>query len=331
MSRGEVVVVTGASSGVGRAIACAFAREGAQVALIARGRDGLAGAVKDVEEAGGKALAIPADVADYDQVEAAAAAVEDALGEIDVWVCNAMTSVFAFFKDIEAAEFERATRVTYLGTVWGAKAALDRMLERDRGTIVLVGSALAYRGIPLQSAYCGSKFAIRGFFESLRTELLHSGSQVRLTMVQLPGINTPQFDHCRSKLPRHPMPVPPIYEPELCADAVLWAARNDRRELFVGGSTLYTIWGNKLAPWFAEWYLAKSGVDSQQMKDEGPQPENERGNLEGPVSGDPGAHGRFDDKAHRRSYQLSLAKHRRLVGAGAALVLTGVLGRRRRG
>ena len=253
----EVVVVTGATAGVGRAVAERLARDGARIALLARGRKGLDGTARAVERLGGTALALPTDVADYDAVEAAARETEAELGEIDIWINNAMTTVFAFFHDVEPDEFRRATEVTYLGTVWGTKVALDRMRARDRGTIVLVGSALAYRGIPLQSAYCGSKHAIKGFFESVRTELLHEHSNVQIKMVQLPGLNTPQFDHCRSKMDRAPMPVPPIYEPEVAADAVHWAARHRRREIWVGGPTIKTIVGNKVLPGLVERVLAK--------------------------------------------------------------------------
>jgi NAD(P)-dependent dehydrogenase (short-subunit alcohol dehydrogenase family) len=321
----ETVVVTGATSGVGRAVARRFAQDGCNVALLARGREGLEGAVKDVEEAGGKALPLPTDVADFDQVDAAAAAAEEALGEIDVWVNNAMTTVFAFFDDVEPDEFRRATEVTYLGSVWGFKAALARMLPRDRGTIVQVGSALGKRGIPLQSAYCGAKHGVQGVFESLRCELRNRGSNVKLTIVQLPGLNTPQFDHCRSKMPRKPMPVPPIYQPDVAADAVHWAAHHQRRELYVGISTCYTIWGNDVAPWFAEWYLAKTGVNAQQTQT--PLGTDVRdGNLFEPVGGDPGAHGDFDAKAHAHSFELALAKHRGTVGlAAGALAAAGAL------
>src|SRR5438093_3034987 len=234
MQRPEVVVVTGATSGIGRAIAQRFAAHGALVALLGRGDDGLDGAAKDVEAAGGKALPLPTDVADFDQVESAAAAAEEALGPIDVWVNNAMTTVFAFFHDIDAEEFRRATEVTYLGTVWGTRAALSRMAPPDRGVVVQVGSAMAYRGIPLQAPYCGAKHAIKGFTESVRTELKHDRSRVRVSMVQLPAHNTPQFNHCRSKMERHPMPVPPIYQPEVAADAVQWVAHHRPAEVRLG-------------------------------------------------------------------------------------------------
>jgi NAD(P)-dependent dehydrogenase (short-subunit alcohol dehydrogenase family) len=316
----EVVVVTGSTSGVGRAIAHRFAREGAHVALLARNRTGLAAAAKEVEELGGKALTIPTDVSSYDAVEAAAAAVEEILGPIDVWVNDAMTTIFAFFEDIEPDEFRRATEVTYLGTVWGTHVALKRMLPRDRGAIVLVGSAMAYRGIPLQSPYCGGKHAIKGFWESVRTELQHKGSNIRFPMVQLPGLNTPQFDHCRSKMHRYPMPVPPIYQPEIAADAVYEAAHSNRRQIYVGLPTVYTIWGNKVAPWLADRYLAKTAVGSQ-LTDPEVDPPRE-GNLFEPPSEDQGTHGRYDDQAHERSLQYWLTKHR-----GATLgALTAVAG-----
>jgi NAD(P)-dependent dehydrogenase (short-subunit alcohol dehydrogenase family) len=304
----EVVVVTGASSGVGRAVAQAFGKRGATVALLARDLKGLEGAAHEVEQAGGQALVLPTDVADYEQVEDAARAAEDELGPIDVWVNNAMTTIFGEFVEIEPDEYRRATEVTYLGAVWGTRAALGRMIPRDRGSIVLVGSALAYRGIPLQAPYCGAKFAIRGMFESLRCELRHRGSNVHLTMVQLPGLNTPQFDHCRTKPPveRHPMPVPPIFQPEVAAEAVYWAAHGRRRELFVGGSTVLTIIANKLVPGLVERYLARTSYDAQQMKDI-PLDSGRPNNLFAPVPAD-GAHGRFDAQAHPRSYQALLAR-----------------------
>jgi NAD(P)-dependent dehydrogenase (short-subunit alcohol dehydrogenase family) len=315
MSGPEVVVVTGATSGVGRAVAERFAREGAQIALLARSRDGLDEAAASVEQLGGKALPIPTDVANADAVEAAAATAEARFGEIDIWVNNAMTTVFAFFHDVEPDEFRRATEVTYLGAVWGTRAALARMRPRDRGTIVQVGSALAYRGIPLQSAYCGAKHALKGFVESVRTELMHEGSNVHVTMVQLPGLNTPQFEHCRSKLPRRPMPVPPIYEPEVAARAIVWASRHDRREIYVGGPTVAAIVGNKLAPGVADWYLSRTGFDSQQTDE--PERPARPDNLFEPVDQDRdfGPHGRFTAQAHPRSWQTWLTERRRTVAA----------------
>ncbi|MBV8712867.1 MAG: SDR family oxidoreductase, partial [Solirubrobacterales bacterium] len=303
MAEREVVAVTGASGGVGRAIAREFAKHGAAVGLIARGRAGLDAAAQEVSELGGTPYAHVADVAEFEQVQAAAAAIEERLGPIDVWINNAMTTVFAFIDDIEPHEFERATRVTYLGAVWGTKVALDRMLPRDRGTIVQVGSALAYRGIPLQAPYCGAKHAMKGFYESLRCELRHRGSGVYVTMVQLPGMNTPQFDHCLSKMPRHPMPVPPIYQPDVAARTVYWAAHHRRREMYVGISTVYSIIGNKVAPWLAERYLAKTAVDGQQTDQ--PFDGTAAANLFEPVDDDhdEGAHGGFDDQAHRHSPQ----------------------------
>ena len=323
MAEREVVVVTGASGGVGRAVAREFARHGASVGLIARGRAGLDAAAHDVSELGGTPFAYQADVADFDAVNAAATAIEEHLGPIDVWINNAMTTVFAFLDDVDPAEFERATRVTYLGAVWGTKAALARMLPRDRGTIVEVGSALAYRGIPLQAPYCGSKHAMKGMFESLRCELRHRGSSVHVTMVQLPGMNTPQFDHCLSKMPHHPMPVPPIYEPEVAARAIYWAAHHRRRELYVGLPTVYTIIGNKLAPWLAERYLAKTAVDGQQTGE--PFDGTAAANLFEPVDDDhdEGSRGIFDSQAHHRSEQAWLSRHRRASGLALAAAASG--------
>jgi NAD(P)-dependent dehydrogenase (short-subunit alcohol dehydrogenase family) len=324
MASGEVVVVTGATSGIGRAIARRFARDGARIALLARGRDALDGARREIEEAGGQALVLPTDLADWDAVESAATAVEEAFGPIDIWINNAMTTVFAPFKDVEPDEFRRATEVTYLGTVWGTKAALNRMLPRDRGKIVIVGSALAYRGIPLQSAYCGAKHGVKGFFESLRTELRHDKSNVHVSMVQLPGVNTPQFEHGRSKMPMVPQPMPPYYEPEVAADAVHWSAHNKRRELYVGAPTVKTIVGNKVAPWLVERVLAKQGFKGQQS-DKRADP-NRPDNLFSPPPGDPGAHGPYDAKARSSSVQTQLAKRRGLMAAvGAVCVLTGSL------
>jgi NADP-dependent 3-hydroxy acid dehydrogenase YdfG len=309
----EVVVVTGASAGVGRAVAHAFAARGARIGLLARGEPALDDVRKEVAELGGEALVLPTDVADHAQVEAAADAVERELGPIDVWVNDAMATVFARFLDVTAEEFRRATEVTYLGTVHGTMAALARMVPRDRGTVVQVGSALSYRAIPLQSAYCGAKFAIRGFSDSVRTELMHDGSNVWITMVQLPALNTPQFNWCRTRLPNHPQPVPPIFQPEVAAEAVYWAAHHRRRELDVGGSVVKAIFGNRLSPRFADWYLARTGFESQQV--EGRPVNGRRDNLFEPVPQDAATRGIFDDQARPRSYHLWLNTHRSLVAA----------------
>ncbi|MDQ3877716.1 MAG: SDR family oxidoreductase [Actinomycetota bacterium] len=314
----KIAVVTGASAGVGRATAREFAKRGYDVGLIARDEQGLKGAVADVESAGGRAVSVVADVADFDQVRSAADQIEGTLGPIDVWVNNAMTSVFAEFKDTEPDEFKRVTEVTYLGVVYGTKVALERMLARDRGVIIQVGSALAYRGIPLQSAYCGSKHAIQGFTESLRCELLHDGSGVHISMVQMPALNTPQFDQVKSKLPRRAQPVPPIYQPEVAAHAIAWTAEHPRREVWVGGTTAATILANRLVPGLLDRYLARTGFDSQQMDE--PEDPARPFNLWEPVVGDKSAHGDFDSKAHPRSFQLWAATHRWATLGGAALV-----------
>lgn len=315
MSNGsEVVVITGASAGIGRAAVRAFAERGAHIGLLARNPDGLEGARKEVEATGGKAIAIPTDVADHEQVEAAAARVEEEFGPIDIWVNDAMTTVFAPFKEISAQDYKRATEVTYLGTVYGTMAALKRMLPRNRGTVVQVGSALAYRAIPLQAPYCGAKHAIRGFTDSIRTELIHDKSKVHITMVQMPGLNTPQFDVCKTELPNHPMPVPPIYQPEIAADAIVWAAHHRRRETYVGASSVITILGNKVLPKLGDIYLGKTGYSGQQTNE--PVSSDRPSNLYEPVPGDHGAHGIFDDQAHAGSPQLWATKHRRLLALG---------------
>ncbi|HEX5438331.1 MAG TPA: SDR family oxidoreductase [Gemmatimonadaceae bacterium] len=329
-TEGEVVVITGASAGLGRAIARAFGQHGARVGLIARGgvgMDGLDGARRDVEAAGGQALALPADVADADAVEHAAAMVEERFGPIDVWVNNAMVSVFSPVKSMTADEYRRVTEVTYLGYVHGTLAALHRMLPRDRGVIVQVGSALAYRSIPLQSAYCAAKHAILGFTMSLRCELLHDRSRVRVTMVQMPAMNTPQFDWVKSRLPNQPQPVPPIFEPEVAADAVVWSAHHDDgRELMVGLSTLEAVYGNRVIPGVLDRYLGRTGYASQQTAERA-DPDRPN-NLWNPLPGDHGAHGRFGARSRRSSAQLWASLHRgglALAGAGLAGLALGAL------
>ncbi|MGW0176354.1 SDR family oxidoreductase [Rhodococcus sp. NPDC003322] len=322
----QVVVVTGASGGVGRATAEAFGARGAAVAVLARGAEGLRGATDDVKAAGGTALPIVADVADADEVDAAASGIEAELGPIDVWVNAAFASVFATFEHTTAAEFTRVTQVSYLGYVYSTMAALARMRPRNRGAIVQVGSALAYRGIPLQSAYCGAKHAIQGFNESLRCELLHEGSAVRTTMVQLPAINTPQFSWVLSRLPRQAQPVPPIYQPDVAARAVVFAADHPRRrEYWVGGSTVATLIANAVAPGLLDRYLAATGFDAQQASD--PRPVDQAANLwepaDGPDGHDYGARGIFDSRATTRCPQLWATQHRGVVGAASAAVIGG--------
>jgi len=298
----QVVVVTGASAGVGRAVAHAFADRGDSVALIARDALALEEVAHEVESRGGRSLVLPLDVSNADAVEAAAAGVEAELGPIDVWVNNAMVSVFSPVREMTADEYRRVTEVTYLGYVHGTLSALRRMLPRDRGVIVQVGSALAYRAIPLQSAYCAAKHAINGFSESLRTELLHDGSSVRVTQVHLPAVNTPQFDWVRSRLPGRAQPVPPIYQPEVAAQGIVWAADHDRRELVIGLSADMAILGQKVAPDLLDRYLGRTGFQAQQA-DEAEAP-GRPDNLFAPVSGLHRTHGRFDDRAKASSRHL---------------------------
>lgn len=325
----EVVVITGASAGVGRATAQAFAHQGAHIGLLARGPDGLEATRREVESLGGRAIALPTDVADAAQVEQAAENVEREFGPIDIWINNAMVSVFSPVKEMMPDEYKRVTEVTYLGVVYGTLAALQRMLPRNRGVIVQVGSALAYRGIPLQSAYCAAKHAIQGFHDSLRSELIHDKSNVRVTMVQLPAMNTPQFSWVKSRLPRKPQPVPPIYQPEIGAEAILYLAHNERREMYVGYPTVEAIVGNKIAPGFGDWYLARNGYDAQQT-DEPVEPDRQD-NLWQPVPGDHGAQGTFADRATASSPQLWMNMNRKwlALGSGAlAGLMIGLLAKR---
>ncbi|MGH2637049.1 MAG: SDR family oxidoreductase [Actinomycetota bacterium] len=328
MARG-VVVITGASAGVGRATTRTLARRGWSVALIARGEDGLKAAVVEAEATGGVALALQADVADERGVDDAAATVERELGPIDAWINNAMTSVFGAFVEVPAADFRRVTEVTYLGYVHGTRAALRRMRPRDRGVIVQVGSALAYRGIPLQSAYCGAKHAIRGFTESVRAELHHERSAVRICEVHLPAMNTPQFRWVRSFLPREAQPVPPIYQPELGAEAIARVLERPRRETWVGASTVGTVIANRLAPALLDRYLGWTGYRLQQTDE--PLDEDRPYNLYEPVASDHGARGAFGERATSRSFQLWASNHRGAVAGGVALAAAIALGRSRTG
>ena len=310
----KVVVVTGASAGVGRAAVRLFAKKGADVALLARGHDGLEAARREVEAYGRRALALPTDVSDAQAVENAAQRIENELGPIDVWVNVAMVSVFSPFLEMTADEFKRVTEVTYLGYVYGTMAALKRMQKRNRGTIVQVGSALAYRSIPLQSAYCGAKHGIVGFTDSIRCELVHTRSRVHVTAVHMPALNTPQFSWVKSRLPRKPQPVPPIFEPEVAAKAIVYAATHRRREIAVGMPTVAAIQGQKFIPRLLDTYLGKTGYDSQQY--DGRADPHRPNNLWEPLPGDFGAHGDFDQRAHKRSWQLLLNMNRRWMALG---------------
>jgi len=313
----RVVVVTGASAGLGRAIVREFAKRGADLALIARGVDGLEGAKREVEEAGGKALIFPIDVADAEAIENAAAETERKLGPIDVWVNNAMNSVFSPIKEMTPEDYRRVTDVTYLGQVYGALSALRRMLPRDRGSILFVGSALAYRGIPLQSAYCASKHAVEGFFDSLRTELMHDGSNVNISMIQLPAMNTTQFKFVKTRLPNKPRPMGTIYQPEIAAEVIEYASRHKRREYYVGWPTVQAIVGNKIAPWYADWVLSRNGVSGQMTSE--PEDPNRKHNLWEPLPGDHGVHGSFDEKARSFSAVSWASLHKGAVAASLLL------------
>jgi len=327
MAQPLVVMVTGASAGVGRATAIAFARRGAHVGLLARGRAGLEGAAHDVEAVGGHAVVCAADVADPDAVERAADRLEVEAGPIDVWVNNAMVSVFSPIRVTTAEEFRRVTEVTYLGVVYGTLAALRCMQPRNRGVIIQVGSALAFRGIPLQAAYCAAKHAIQGFCESLRAELLHDGSAVRVTEVHLPALNTPQFEWVKSRLSGRAQPVPPIYQPEVAARAIVWAADHRRRQIYVGAPTLTTAVSNALAPGVVDRVLARMGYQSQQTDE--PEDPDRPHNLWEPADAtrDFGAHGRFDRRARARSWQLWLTLHRAAISLAGSLVALVVAGR----
>jgi short-subunit dehydrogenase len=315
----KVIVITGASGGVGRVTAWEFAKQGAKVVLVARDSLQLEGTKKEVEVYGGQALSIVADIADHDQVEEIATRAEREFGPIDVWINNAMNSVFAPFKEITPQEFRRVTEVTYLGTVYGAMTALRKMLPRDKGSIVFVGSALAYRGIPLQSAYCGAKHGVEGFYDSLRTELMHDKSNIKTCMVQLPAMNTTQFGWVLSKLPNKAQPMGKVYKPEVAAKAILFAARQNRREILVGFPSYKAIIGNKIAPWYADWVLSRNGYEGQQT-DEVADPDR-KNNLWEPVNEDRGAYGDFGAIAAGRSFTLWVSINRAWVRAVVALVI----------
>lgn len=317
----KTVVITGASAGLGRALVREFAKHGANIGLIARGIDGLNAARKEVEDLGGEALVVPTDVSHANEVENAARKIEERFGKIDVWINNAMVSVFGPFEKIEAKDYERVTDVTYLGQVYGTKAALKRMKPRNKGTIILIGSALAYRGIPLQSAYCGAKHAIHGFFESLRSELIKEKSKIKLSMVQLPAMNTTQFGFVKSYLPNQPKPMGKIYEPEVAARAVVQVAKDFEREVYVGYPTVKTILGNKIVPGFLDKYLAETGYSGQQT-DKLASP-NRQNNLYAPLPGDHGAHGNFDSEATNFSAETWMATHRK-TSIGLAALIAGV-------
>jgi len=310
----QVVVITGAGAGVGRATAQRFAQSGARLGLVGRDQSRLQQAANEVRALGGEAVVAIADVADANQVEAAAALVEAAFGRIDIWINNAMATIYSPFHLISAEDYKRATDVTYLGAVYGTMAALRRMRAKDRGIIIQVGSALAYRAIPLQSPYCGAKFAMRGFTDALRSELLHDHSNVRLTMVHIPAINTPQFDWGKNKMPMRPQPVPPVFNPEMAAKAIFWASRHQRREVYAGLPTWKAIWANKFIPGVIDRYLARSGYEGQQSDQ--PADPSKPDNLWQPVSGDFAAHGRFDKQAKLGTIQLWVTLYREPIAIG---------------
>lgn len=319
----DVVVITGASAGLGRAIAHEFAKNGCRVALIARGKERLEAAKKECEDLGGEAITFSVDVANAEQIEAAAALIEEKWGGIDIWVNNAMVGVLSPVSEMKADEYKRVTEVTYLGQVYGAQSALKRMLPKDRGSIVFVGSALAYRGIPLQSAYCGAKHATQGFYDSLRAELIHEKSNVKISMVQLPAMNTPQFDWMRNRMPNKPRPMGTIYQPEAAARTIYYAAYNPDREYKVGFSTLQAVIGNKIFPGLGDWVLSKNGYQGQQSDE--PAGKDQPDNLFEPAPGNFGTHGRFDAKAKDKSMVGWLGRHQAVPTAAAAVLVGAVI------
>lgn len=317
-----IVVVTGASAGIGRATALAFGKRGWRVALLARGQEGLDGARRQIEAAGGEALTVPTDVAEWEQVEAAAERVEREWGPIDVWVNNAMATIFCDFLSITPEDFKRATEVTYLGAVWGTRAALLRMKPRNRGVIVQIGSALAYRSIPLQAPYCGAKSGVRGFIDSLRSELIHDASRIHITQVHLSAFNTPQFEWGRTCMAGRPQPLGRIFQPELAAEAIYWASHHRRREVWVGFPAVQAILGTRVLPAFLDRKLAFEAYEGQQSEE--PLPAGRRDNLYEPLPGDRGAHGRFDDRASDWSAQFALTTRRGPLVTAAIAVLLGL-------
>lgn len=323
MTKKGVAVITGASAGVGRACVRLFAQKGYDIALLARGTDGLEAGSREVEELGRKALFFKVDMADHQGIESVTELIEKTLGPIKVWINNAMNSVFSPISEMTAAEYKRVTEVTYLGQVYGTLSVLRRMSARGEGSIVFVGSALAYRGIPLQSAYCGAKHAVEGFYDSLRTELLHEKSKIQISIVELPALNTTQFGFVKNKLPFKPKPMGKIYQPEVAADAILYAAENNRREIFVGFSTVKAIVGNKIAPWYADRVLANSAFKGQQTNQ--PEDPNRKNNLWEPIPGDHGAHGNFGEKAKKSSFTLLLSKNHLIVYLVTIILVLGLL------